>query len=74
MYVCVLSSGGRIDHGHHFGKAKLAITDGLALEQAIQTAKRITKEEDTLIVLTSDHGHTYSMAGYPPRGHSLFGN
>ena len=61
-----------MDHGHHFDQAKYAITDGLALERAIKKVKELTSP-DTLIVLSSDHSHTLSFSGYPPRGHSIFG-
>ncbi|XP_038066486.1 alkaline phosphatase-like [Patiria miniata] len=64
--------GGRVDHGHHFTEAKHAITDGLALEVAIAKAKQLTTS-NTLMVLSSDHGHTMSFAGYPKRGNPIFG-
>ncbi|XP_038068805.1 alkaline phosphatase-like isoform X2 [Patiria miniata] len=64
--------GGRVDHGEHINNGKKAIDDGLALEKAIAKAKEIT-DDNTLIVLSSDHAHTMTIQGYPERGHSLFG-
>ncbi|XP_038068810.1 alkaline phosphatase-like [Patiria miniata] len=64
--------GGRVDHGHHFNQAKHAVTDGFALEQAITKAKELTTS-NTLMVLSSDHSHSISFAGYPKRGNPIFG-
>lgn len=33
----------------------------------------MTSKKDTLIVVTSDHSHTFSVGGYQPRGSDIFG-
>lgn len=35
------------------------------MEKAVTVALNKTNEEDTLIVVTADHAHTMTMAGYP---------
>ncbi|XP_024941132.1 membrane-bound alkaline phosphatase-like isoform X2 [Cephus cinctus] len=64
--------GGRIDHAHHDTWAHLALDETLELAKAVQTARELTSEDDTLIVVTSDHAHTMSVAGYPLRGNDIF--
>ncbi|XP_023294227.2 membrane-bound alkaline phosphatase [Lucilia cuprina] len=64
--------GGRIDMGHHDTKARLALDETKEFSQAIALARQMTSEEDTLIVVTSDHSHTFSVAGYQDRGSDIF--
>ena len=56
--------GGRIDHAHHSNNAIRAMQDTVALSDAVQRAMDLTDEDDTLIVLTADHSHVFTMAGY----------
>ncbi|EDV26295.1 uncharacterized protein TRIADDRAFT_54135 [Trichoplax adhaerens] len=65
--------GGRIDHSHHSGVAYGAITDTIAMADAVQKAVAMTNPQETLIVVTADHGHTLSMSGYPKRGNPILG-
>lgn len=65
--------GGRIDHGHHDGVAKLALTEAVVFDQAILRATELTKEEDTLTVVTADHSHVFTFGGNTPRGNPIFG-
>ncbi len=69
----LLVEGGRIDHGHHDGNAYRALTDTIAFAEAVAAADRITADADTLIIVTSDHGHTMRIAGYPTRGNPILG-
>ncbi|KAJ8923112.1 hypothetical protein NQ315_001665 [Exocentrus adspersus] len=65
--------GGRIDTAHHDTYAHKALDETAEFSKAIQKAVDITNEEDTLIVVTSDHAHTMSYAGYAQRGSDVFG-
>lgn len=69
----LLVEGGRIDHGHHFGNAYRALTDTVALADAVDVALRSVDLEETLIVVTADHSHTLTISGYPPRGNPILG-
>ena len=64
---------GRVDHGHHGGNAYRALSDAMALAQAVQKAVDMTNREDTLIIVTADHSHVFTMGGYPTRGNPILG-
>lgn len=69
----LLVEGGRIDHAHHYGNAYRALTDTIALSDAVQAAAQLSSEQDTLILVTADHAHTLTFAGYPKRGNPILG-
>ncbi|MCO7223926.1 alkaline phosphatase [Pleionea sp. CnH1-48] len=64
---------GRIDHGHHAGSAYGALTDTIEFHKAIAKAAEMTNLEDTLIIVTADHSHVFTIAGYPKRGNPILG-
>jgi alkaline phosphatase len=69
----LIVEGGRIDHAHHAGNAYRALTDTIALADAVRAATELTSAEDTLIVVTADHSHVLSFAGYSRRGNPILG-
>jgi alkaline phosphatase len=69
----LMVEGGRIDHGHHAGNAKRALTETIEFSNAVRTALERTSRADTLIVVTADHSHTLSISGYPKRGNPILG-
>jgi len=69
----LMVEGGRIDHGHHAGQAGLALTETIAFARAIQYAVENTDPAETLILVTADHSHVFTMAGYPKRGNPILG-
>jgi alkaline phosphatase len=69
----LMVEAGRIDHGHHAGSAHGALTDTIAFADAVQAAVDATNPEETLIIVTADHSHVFTMAGYPKRGNPILG-
>ncbi|KAL7837819.1 hypothetical protein SRHO_G00275300 [Serrasalmus rhombeus] len=69
----LLVEGGRIDHGHHEGKAKQALHEAVEMDRAIGRAGLLTSVHDTLTVVTADHSHVFNFGGYTMRGNSIFG-
>ncbi len=69
----LMVEGGRIDQAHHNGNAFRALTDTIALSNAVRTALGKVNLNETLIVVTADHSHTLTMQGYPLRGNNILG-
>uniref|UniRef100_A0AAZ3R078 Alkaline phosphatase n=1 Tax=Oncorhynchus tshawytscha TaxID=74940 RepID=A0AAZ3R078_ONCTS len=69
----LLVEGGRIDHGHHDGKAKQALHEAVEMDRAIGHAGLMTSIYDTMTVVTADHSHMFNFGGYTPRGNTIFG-
>lgn len=65
-YFLMVESG-RIDHAHHAGNAWRALTDAEELDRAIGAVIQRVDLDDTLILVTADHSHVFTMAGYPLR-------
>jgi alkaline phosphatase len=64
---------GRIDHAHHAGNAYNALNDTIEFAKAVKVAMDNTNPEETLIVVTADHSHVFTIAGYPKRGNPILG-
>jgi alkaline phosphatase len=69
----LMVEGGRIDHAHHAGNAHRALTDAIAFSDAVKTALEKVNQEETLIIVTADHSHVFTIAGYPTRGNDILG-
>ncbi|WNO08723.1 alkaline phosphatase [Teredinibacter sp. KSP-S5-2] len=69
----LMVESGRIDHAHHAGNAFGALNDTVEFASAVQAAVNATDAEDTLIIVTADHGHVFTIAGYPKRGNPILG-
>ena len=69
----LLIEGGRIDHGSHASNAFRTLTDAVALNEAVKTVLRKVNLDETLIVVTGDHSHTLTIAGYAKRGNPILG-
>ena len=71
FYLMVES--GRIDHAHHGGQAGPALEETVEFARAIQYAVENTDPEETLILVTADHSHVFTISGYPRRGNDILG-
>ena len=69
----LLVEGGRVDHGSHAGNAFRTMTDAVALNEAVKTIVRKVNLDETLVVVTGDHSHTLTIAGYAKRGNPILG-
>ena len=70
-YVMMVEAG-RVDHAHHGSNAYRALRDMQALNEAVKIAKEKTGN-DTLIMVTADHSHVFTISGYPVRGNPILG-
>ncbi len=71
-YVLMVEAG-RIDHAHHLGLAGLALEDTVELDRAVRAVVDRVDPGDTLIIVTADHSHNLTIAGYPQRGNPILG-
>ncbi|MFT5888288.1 MAG: alkaline phosphatase [Zhongshania sp.] len=69
----LMVEGGRIDHGHHAGSAYSALTETIEMSNAVAKAAELSNSDDTLIIVTADHSHVLTIAGYPKRGNPILG-
>lgn len=69
----LMVEGGRIDHGHHEGKAAYALSEAVEFARAVQVALDNVDLSNTLILVTADHSHVFTIAGYPTRGSPILG-
>lgn len=65
--------GGRIDHAHHGTRPQRALEETKELARAVDVVRKLTNEEDTLIVVSADHSHVMTYNGYPDRGMNILG-
>ena len=71
-YALVIEAG-RIDHGHHDGIAYKALTETQELHETVAWLLTQVDLQETLIIVTADHSHTLTLAGYATRGNPILG-
>lgn len=71
-YLLVVEAG-RIDHAHHAGNAANALNETAELSDAVAATLAMVDVDDTLVIVTADHSHVFTMAGYPRRGNPILG-
>jgi alkaline phosphatase len=69
----LMIEGGRIDHGHHAGNAYRALSEAQQFSQAVAEVLKTVNLDDTLVLVTADHSHVMTIAGYPKRGNDIMG-
>jgi alkaline phosphatase len=69
----LMVEGGRIDHAHHESRAGYALEEAVEFARAVQYAVDHTDPKTTLILVTADHSHVFTIAGYPQRGNDILG-
>lgn len=69
----LLIEGGKIDHGHHQNQGILALSETEMFDTTIKTIVDATSDDDTLITVTADHSHVFTIGGYPSRGNDILG-
>ncbi|MEZ0231321.1 MAG: alkaline phosphatase [Methylophilaceae bacterium] len=69
----LMVEAGRIDHAHHANNAFRALTETVALSDAVKKALEKVDLKDTLVIVTADHSHTMTIGGYPERGNPILG-
>jgi alkaline phosphatase len=69
----LMVEAGRVDHAHHAGNAYRALEDTVALDEAVKAAMAKVNPEETLVIVTADHSHVFTMAGYPHRNNPILG-
>ena len=65
--------GGKIDIAHHKNYAQLAVREVAEFDDAIIAGLREVNTDETLIIVTADHSHAFTMNGYPHRGNDILG-
>ena len=71
-YVLMVE-GGRIDHAHHLTNAYRALDETVEFAKAVEAVLKLVNLDETLVLVTADHSHVFTMAGYPPRGNAILG-
>lgn len=51
-----------------------ALHETMAFDKAIERALEMVDLKETLVIVTADHSHVMTMAGYPSRGADIRGD
>ena len=69
----LMVEGGRIDHGHHDSKPGYALLETAKFANAVEVALQKVDLSETLVLVTADHSHAFTISGYPTRGNPILG-
>ena len=69
----LMIEGGRIDHGHHDGLPGYSLMEAQEFNRAVEAVLDRVDTDETLILVTADHSHVFTMGGYATRGNPILG-
>lgn len=69
----LMIEGGRIDHGHHASNPFRALKEAQMFSATVAEVLKSVNLDETLVLVTADHSHVFTMAGYPERGNDILG-
>ncbi len=69
----LMVEGGRIDHGHHDGKPGYALLETQEFANAVAAVLELVDLDETLVLVTADHSHVFTLGGYATRGNPILG-
>ena len=69
----LMIEGGRIDHAQHGTNPYRALSDAQQFSRAVAAVLASVNLDETLVLVTADHSHVMTIAGYPQRGNDILG-
>lgn len=69
----LMIEGGRIDHAHHASNPYRALKEAQMFSAAVAEVLKTVNLDETLVLVTADHSHVLTIAGYPERGNDILG-
>jgi alkaline phosphatase len=69
----LMIEGGRIDHAHHASNPYRALKEAQMFSAAVAEVLKSVNLDETLVLVTADHSHVLTIAGYPARGNDILG-
>jgi alkaline phosphatase len=69
----LMIEGGRIDHAHHASNPYRALKEAQTFSATVAAVLKRVNLDETLVLVTADHSHVLTMAGYPQRGNDILG-
>uniref|UniRef100_A0A158PCA0 alkaline phosphatase n=1 Tax=Angiostrongylus cantonensis TaxID=6313 RepID=A0A158PCA0_ANGCA len=70
----LMIEGGMIDIAEHENMMHVAFKEVYDFEEAIRRAREMTDVNETLIIVTADHGHALTLPGYLDSDETIFGS
>jgi alkaline phosphatase len=69
----LMIEGGRIDHAHHASNPYRALKEAQIFSATVAEVLKRVNLDETLVLVTADHSHVLTIAGYPQRGNDILG-